>query len=338
MRRARKMRKPLLVFSLALAASVASGCSFISFSIIPDSSEEPVLSDSEDSSSDASSEDSSYVSSEDSSESSSSSSATSSKESSSSEESSSEESSSSSEESSTSEGPIGPYTFKDTSAWWSGTGTSGNYIDTYQSTGLRIDVPQIAKSESLACYYFDKGPKLGEYITYGEVYTVPDEVALYYCAYRELPPNYGYYYTEDTQNPDLDPDDDSMTNVYNRQRSLYGSDARLYTDYSRSGGYVTVMPALWKTFYYEVDLAITSNYGYGSGRNRGAGRLIIFPDGVKQYSVATPFIVKTYDHYDHFREFSNMLDGWGKNFDGKNITDEFGSYTSLTTLASPYSA
>ena len=327
------MRKPLFVLALSFVASLA-GCSIISFSVVTDSSQEASSSSSEETTS-------SIATSETTSSEESSSASSSEKSSSTSSEASSESSSSqsSSEDTSSSEEKSYTYNFKDTNAWWSSTATAGNYIDTYAKCSFRIEVPQIAKTEELACYYLDgRNPYIGEYIVYGNVYTWPDEVALYYLAYRELPPNYGYYYTEETQNTNLDPTYDSANNVYQRMRNLYGDAARLYTDYSRSSGYVTVMPRMNRTFYYELDLAITSNYGSGSGKSRGAGRMVIFPDGTSNYTPAMPFIVRTYDHYEHFREFSNTLDGWGKNFDGKGVSDEFGSYTNLVTLDSPYLA
>ena len=194
--------------------------------------------------------------------------------------------------------------------WMNGSYT--NYIDFSASTTFRLSAVESEDGLTVTCYFYSEERKrfvIGETLRKDGVYTNSSEVALYYNAFHDMPKNYGYYTKKNTNAV--------MKELY----PLYGDSSRLYTDYSRTNGYATVQPPLNMPSgfkYYELDLAYESNNGYASAEkvNRSrAGRIVIFPFGTKNYG-DDPYIVKTLDHYAHFREFANYLDGWSANYDG----------------------
>lgn len=210
--------------------------------------------------------------------------------------------------------PEEPYTPSEHREEWEtwSNGSYTNYIDFSASTTFRLSAAESEDGLTATCYFYSEERKrfvIGETLRKDGVYTNSSEVALYYNAFRDLPKNYGYYTKKNTNAV--------MKELY----PLYGDSSRLYTDYSRTNGYATVQPPLNMPSgfkYYELDLAYEPNNGYASAEkvNRSkAGRIVIFPFGTKNYG-DEPYIVKTLDHYAHFREFANYLDGWGANYDG----------------------
>ena len=190
-----------------------------------------------------------------------------------------------------------------------------NYIDFSASTTFRLSATESEDGLTATCYFYSEERNrfiIGETLRKDGVYTNSSEVALYYNAFHDMPKNYGYYTKSSS----------TVTNAVMKELyPLYGDSSRLYTDYSRIDGYATVQPPLNMPSgfkYYELDLAYEPNNGYASAEkvNRSrAGRIVIFPFGTKNYG-DEPYIVKTLDHYAHFREFANYLDGWGANYDG----------------------
>lgn len=209
------------------------------------------------------------------------------------------------------EEPYTPSEHRDEWEVWAN-GYYTNYIDFSASTTFRLSATESEDGLTATCYFYSEERErfvIGETLRKDGVYTNSSEVALYYNAFRDLPKNYGYYTKKNTNAV--------MKELY----PLYGDSSRLYTDYSRTNGYATVQPALNMPSgfkYYELDLAYEPNNGYASAEKvdrSSAGRIVIFPFGTKNYG-DEPYIVKTIDHYAHFREFANYLDGWGANYDG----------------------
>lgn len=146
-------------------------------------------------------------------------------------------------------------------------------------------------------------------LTKGVYYIDPEEVALYYQAFKELPANY-YHYADDSS-----PKNSDKAAAY----ALYGTSARLWTTYTRSGGYTAYFPSLNTRSYIEADIDVDGTYARSSSWNRGVGRLVVIPNGVSAYG-SDSWVVKTVDHYAHFNEFANYVGGWGESFDGETTS------------------
>jgi hypothetical protein len=155
-------------------------------------------------------------------------------------------------------------------------------------------------------------------LTKGSVYTDPEDVALYYQAWKALPVNYLHYTSS------------SLKSVKKKAYAAYGTSARLYTEYSRTNGYTQYFPTLNTYYYTEADIATSSSYASGPTWNRGTGRLVIVPSGAKCYNDGA-FIAKTTDHYAHFAEFYNRYNGFGALFNGQNGSG-YGAWSQAATV------
>jgi len=155
-------------------------------------------------------------------------------------------------------------------------------------------------------------------LTKSSYYIDPEEVSLYYQAWKVLPTNYVHYTSS------------NLSSVKASAYSKYGTKARLYTEYSRTDGYTQYFPTLNTYYYTEADIDVDGTYAKSSSWNRGVGRLVIVPSGAKCYNDG-PFIVKTVDHYAHFNEFYNRYNGFGTLFNGQNGTG-YGVWSQATTV------
>lgn len=121
-----------------------------------------------------------------------------------------------------------------------------------------------------------------------------ETVALYYQAFRQVPPNY-------------------VTD-----KSLSGQDLRYvstytYGNYTGSNSYTESLGEFnnSKGIYLELDIKLWSY----SLKSRGKGRVVIVVDGIKDYG-NEPVCYYTNDHYSNFWEFYNYASGWGPSFKG----------------------
>jgi len=226
------------------------------------------------------------------------------------------------------------YSYANTSNSWSSltnTSYSNNYIDATAGVTYRLS-PKSVSGDNATCYKVTQNggtyyKTAVETITKGGVYTDPNEVALYYNAFASFPANYSHYTSS------------NLSSVKSSAYASFGNKARLYTEYSKTSGYTTIMPTLnYPTGfnYIEADIASTSAYASSASWNRGSARLVIFPSGTTKDNDGA-FSVKTLDHYGHFREFSNSVEGWGDNFDGVDssnnaVNDSYGAYSSIHEL------
>ena len=155
-------------------------------------------------------------------------------------------------------------------------------------------------------------------LTKGTYYTDPEDVSLYYQAFKALPANYMHYTPS------------SLSSVKKKAYAAYGNKARLYTEYSRTNGYTQYFPTLNTYYYTEADIDVDGSYAKSSSWNRGVGRLVIVPSGAKCYNDGA-FIAKTTDHYAHFAEFYNRYNGFGSLFNGQNGSG-YGVWSQATTV------
>ncbi len=121
-----------------------------------------------------------------------------------------------------------------------------------------------------------------------------ETVALYYQAFRQVPPNY-------VTDKNLSDEDLRYVSTY-----TYGS-------YSGSNSYTESLGEFNNSrgVYLELDIKLLSY----SLKNRGKGRVVIVVDGIKDYG-NEPVCYYTNDHYQNFWEFYNYASGWGPSFKG----------------------
>ena len=154
-----------------------------------------------------------------------------------------------------------------------------------------------------------------------------EDVALYYLGYHELPVNHFYH--------DLD-DPLCKDNAF----AVFGQTMRYFSqEYTRNSGYMRALPKANTYSYFEVDVDITGGYVNKRGTiTRGAGRLVIIPNGVTQYNDG-PSIFFTDDHYSSFYEITgyakygkDSVDASyiGPNFDGED--SGYGIYQKPVTV------
>ena len=126
--------------------------------------------------------------------------------------------------------------------------------------------------------------------------TDPVDVANYYSIFGTVPANYG----GKTSNPGID-------NTVNDVRSVFGSDTRQVSYYSRTDGYATAVPNINASQgYYEFDIDVDGNYSTSS---RGVGRVVAWIKGINNsaYGNGSYRVCHfTDDHYATFQEFNNL--------------------------------
>ena len=129
----------------------------------------------------------------------------------------------------------------------------------------------------------------------------PTDVSNYYIIFGEFPANYGY------------------SSKKAKLAEVFGSNARLVSQYSRTDGYATAVP--WRNqpgkdtpLYYEFDIDVDSTYTTSS---RGVGRVVAWTYGFTCYDEYTT-CVYTDDHYATFQEFNNF-GGFGPRFNSERV-------------------
>ena len=173
-------------------------------------------------------------------------------------------------------------------------------------------VPQIISGDSFMVYNVKYDTH--DYLAYPTTLTIKktdycltyETVALYYQAFGEFPPNYTFDKSSVVRNSDY------------RYVSVYSKGS-----YGGSNDYTTKLGTFRNSTgdYYELDIALDDSY-YGS--RRGAARLVIVADGIREYDDDSPVCYYTKDHYADFVEFYNYADGWSEEFAG--IYNKSGSY------------
>ncbi len=123
----------------------------------------------------------------------------------------------------------------------------------------------------------------------------PVDVANYYTIFGAIPANYG--------------GSKSGMNSISSVQSVFGSDTRQVSYYSRTDGYATSIPNVnASSGYYEFDIDITGTYYPGSG-GRGVGRVVAWKNGINNsaYGNGSQRVCDfTDDHYATFQEFNNL--------------------------------
>ena len=116
----------------------------------------------------------------------------------------------------------------------------------------------------------------------------PIDVINYYIAFNSFPANY------------------AKSKNYREIFNIFGLNARQYSTYSRTDGYVNAIPFKGGE-YHEFDIDLDGTYVSSSGKvNRGVGRVVIFENGfdAKGYNNVC-VAVFTDTHYLTFQEYYN---------------------------------
>lgn len=198
--------------------------------------------------------------------------------------------------------------------------------DEYFTESYRISPVVSLDGETAPVYAISSEPndgtmidaKIVDELIYGEVYTDPEDVALYYQAFGEAPINYFENKTE---------------------AANFGKDGRKISTY-RYGDYDLQKPGSYaqnlgefnnkdRGVYLELDIALNSSYRPNGGR--GAGRVVIVVDGIEDYG-ADPVCYYTENHYSTFKEFGNFQGAFGKEFKGANSTTGYPVHLPLFTV------
>ncbi|MDR0934825.1 MAG: hypothetical protein LBM03_00780 [Erysipelotrichaceae bacterium] len=150
-------------------------------------------------------------------------------------------------------------------------------------------------------YYTAKSFKTYTYYSFSYISANPDlvdeaamidpiDVAAYYTIFKSIPVN---YFLKDSSSKDS-------------VKSLFGSNARQFSQYDRTDGYATAVPYTSKNgtpSYYEFDIDIDGTYSTSS---RGVGRVIGWEYGFNASGYdSSPVCVFTDDHYATFQEYLN---------------------------------
>lgn len=126
----------------------------------------------------------------------------------------------------------------------------------------------------------------------------PEEVSMYYTAFKQFPANY------------ILKDGSSTTELEN----VFGDKARYVSEYNRKNGYALSVPWRQTGNYYEFDINVTGTYRLNS---RGTGRVVAWDSGFDADGYANDIVcLYTDDHYDTWLEYYN--DGsWSYRYNGQ---------------------
>lgn len=144
---------------------------------------------------------------------------------------------------------------------------------------------------------------LNNYLSRKKMCFTFEDVAEYYMAFRQVPPN---YFASKAPNG----------NRTYRKLSVYHKG-----NYSGSNDYTKALSKHWNVdpggAYYELDIDLTSNYNNGFSYTRGKGRVVVIDEGINEKGYGEePVMYFTNDHYQNFVEYYNFKGGWSAPFAG----------------------
>ena len=133
----------------------------------------------------------------------------------------------------------------------------------------------------------------------------PEEVSMYYTAFKEFPANYTLKPKNGKGNIDA-------------VKAVFGSESRYVSEYNRKDGYAVSVPWTGTGYYYEFDIDVDGNY---KPESRGTGRVVGWADGFNATGYNNSIVcLYTDDHYATWLEYYN--DGsWSNRYKGEqNVT------------------
>jgi hypothetical protein len=184
----------------------------------------------------------------------------------------------------------------------------------YDSSAASMDIYKIGKVGTT--YRAEKATSIRQ----DQPALTAEEVAEYYVSYRSFPPN---YFANEEAAMNYGTKGRMVSTYYSGSHHSYDYTVKLGTFNVTSGG-----------IYYEFDIDLTGRYNTGSSISRGAGRVVVVADGIKDYG-SDPVCYYTSDHYADFKEYYNFYQGWSPLFAG--IYNKSGSYENspTSTLSRP---
>jgi hypothetical protein len=165
----------------------------------------------------------------------------------------------------------------------------------YDSSAASLDIYKIGKVGNT--YQAQKATSIRQ----DQDALTPEEVAEYFVSYRSFPPN---YFAAEEAAMAYGTKGRMVSTYYSGSRHSYDYTVKLGTFNVTSGG-----------AYYEFDIDLTGRYNTGTSISRGAGRVVVVVDGIKDYG-SDPVCYYTSDHYADFKEYYNFYQGWSPLFAG----------------------
>ena len=185
---------------------------------------------------------------------------------------------------------------------------SGNLVDgvSYVDVPTNVNGTQTKRYTYYSYQYVEDHP---QYVSVAAMTSAVD-VSNYYLAFGCAPANFGI---KNRNNDNVDPLRDGLTlPLKSEVDDLFGDDARIIQEFSRTNGYATSVPYYdytdyenYPPVYYEFDIDVTGAYSTSS---RGVGRIVAWSTGylAPGYGAGTqPVCTFTDDHYATFAEYNN---------------------------------
>ncbi len=161
--------------------------------------------------------------------------------------------------------------------------------------------------------------------------TDPVDIANYYIAFEEIPPNFGY--SGKSKKPDASID---FCATVDQVEALFGENAREISKYTRDSGYAVGLPynphgSGSNPYYYEFDVDLDGTY---TTSNRGVGRVVMWVDGWSCYETDAPVATVTYDHYETFAQYLGYSE-FGTPFDTNGSIGRTACALGITVTLTP---
>ncbi len=172
------------------------------------------------------------------------------------------------------------------------------YVDV--PTGYDTNTRRVTSTKRYTYYSYDYVESHPEYVSVAAMVD-PVDVCNYFLAFGCAPANYG---KSGTVSPLRD--GKTLPSVSDVDY-LFGSNARVIQQYSRTGGYADSVPYYgYSPTYYELDINFDGNYSTSS---RQVGRVVVWATGFTgtDYGSGSQAVCTyTNDHYASFREYNNF--------------------------------
>ncbi len=129
--------------------------------------------------------------------------------------------------------------------------------------------------------------------------TEPEDVCNYFLAFGCAPANFA-------KNNTVDPlKDGKSLPTKSEVNSLFGDKARCISQFTKTSGYMSVLPYYGSPLYYELDIDTNGQYKTSS---RQVGRIVAVSTGYDKYDYGygeQAVCLYTDDHYATFSEYNN---------------------------------
>ena len=185
------------------------------------------------------------------------------------------------------------------------TSFSGTYVDGVSyvdvPTSINTSTGEVLSTKRYTYYSYQYIYEHPEYKNAAAI-TEPEDVCNYFLAFGCAPANFGF---RGDKYP-VDPLKDGKTlPSKNNVDSLFGDKARCISQFTKTSGYMSVLPYYGSPLYYELDIDTNGLYTTSS---RQVGRIVAVSTGYDKYDYGygeQAVCLYTDDHYATFAEYNN---------------------------------